>query len=109
MLGDLYKCQAYIRAKKEDIVITKSPVGMPGRAIRNPFLERIQRERIAPVRCFQCLEHCNPKETPYCITDALIRGACGDVDNALLFCGSNAYRAERIETVTEVMGELMGE
>ncbi len=106
--ADAYK-QAYIRAKKEDIVITKSPVGMPGRAIRNPFLERIQRERIAPVRCFQCLEHCNPKETPYCITDALIRGACGDVDNALLFCGSNAYRAERIETVTEVMGELMGE
>ena len=106
--ADAYK-QAYIRAKKEDIVITKSPVGMPGRAIRNPFLEKIQRERIAPARCFQCLEHCNPRETPYCITDALIRAAVGDVDNGLLFCGSNAYRAERIETVAEVMRDLMGE
>jgi len=99
--------QAYIHARKEDIVITKSPVGMPGRAIRNPFLERIQRERIAPVHCFQCLEHCNPKETPYCITDALIRAAIGDVDHGLLFCGSNAYRAKKIETVAQVMKELL--
>lgn len=105
--ADAYK-QAYIRAKKEDIVITKSPVGMPGRAIRNSFLEKVQKGRIAPSRCFQCLEHCNPKETPYCITDALIRAAVGDVENALLFCGSNAYRAERIETVAEVMRDLMG-
>lgn len=106
--ADEYK-QAYIDAKKEDIVITKSPVGMPGRAIKNAFLERIQRERLAPARCFQCLEHCNPKETPYCITDALIRAAVGDVEHALLFCGSNAYRAERIETVEEVMRDLVGE
>lgn len=106
--AEAYK-QAYIQAKKEDIVITKSPVGMPGRAIKNPFLERISRERIAPARCFQCLERCNPKETPYCITDALIRAALGDVDHGLLFCGSNAYRAQRIETVAEVMRELTEE
>ena len=106
--AEAYK-QAYIQAKKEDIVITKSPVGMPGRAIKNPFLERIQRERIAPTRCFQCLERCNPKETPYCITDALVRAALGDVDHGLLFCGSNAYRAERIETVAEVMRKLTEE
>lgn len=106
--ADEYK-QAYIDAKKEDIVITKSPVGMPGRAIKNEFLERIRRERLAPARCFQCLEHCNPNETPYCITDALIRAAVGDVEHALLFCGSNAYRAERIETVKEVMRDLVGE
>lgn len=106
--ADAYK-QTYIDAKKEDIVITKSPVGMPGRAIKNAFLERIQRERIAPAHCFKCLEHCNPNETPYCITDALIRAAVGDVERALLFCGSNAYRAERIETVAEVMRDLVGE
>lgn len=106
--ADEYK-QAYIDAKKEDIVITKSPVGMPGRAIKNEFLERIRRERLAPACCFQCLEHCNPNETPYCITDALIRAAVGDVEHALLFCGSNAYRAERIETVKEVMRDLVGE
>lgn len=106
--ADEYK-QAYIDAKKEDIVITKSPVGMPGRAIKNAFLERIRRERLAPAHCFQCLEHCNPNETPYCITDALIRAAVGDVEHSLLFCGSNAYRAERIETVEKVMRDLVGE
>ena len=29
--------ERYLNAKEEDIVITKSPVGMPGRAIRNFF------------------------------------------------------------------------
>lgn len=104
---DAYK-KAYIHAKKEDIVITKSPVGMPGRAILNPFLESIQKERRAPKHCLQCLELCNPRTAPYCITEALVRAAKGDMDDALIFCGSNAYRAERIETVPEVMASLMG-
>lgn len=104
---DAYK-QAYIQAKKEDIVITKSPVGMPGRAIRNPFLDSIQKERRAPNHCLHCLELCNPKTAPYCITEALVRAAKGDMENALIFCGSNAYRAERMETVPEVMASLMG-
>ena len=60
-------------------------------------------------RCFRCLEHCNPAETPYCITKALINAAEGKIDEALLFCGSNAYRCEKIETVPEVMAALCGE
>ena len=104
---DAYK-QAYIRAKKEDIVITKSPVGMPGRAIVNPFLEQVKKQRQAPEHCYQCLEHCDRASIPYCITRALVNAAEGNVDHALLFCGSNAYRAERIETVQEVMDALMG-
>lgn len=105
---ECYK-QAYIGAAKRDIVITKSPVGMPGRAIVNPFLERASRGRIAPERCYGCLERCEPSVTPYCITSALVRGAEGDLDNALLFCGSNAWRADRIETVEQVMRDLTGE
>jgi len=105
---ECYK-QAYIHAGKEDIVITKSPVGMPGRAIVNPFLERASRGRIPPERCFGCLERCEPSSTLYCITAALINAAEGDLDNALLFCGSNAWRAGKIETVEEVMKELLGE
>ncbi len=84
--------QAYIKAGKKDIVITKSPVGMPGRAIVNPFLERAAKGRIAPERCYGCLEKCEPSVTPYCITSALVHGAEGEVDDALLFCGSNALR-----------------
>ena len=106
---DAYK-QAYINAKKEDNVITQSPVGMPGRAILNPFLQQIK-DGVRPAikTCFQCLEHCDIKTIPYCITKALVNAAEGDEDNALLFCGSNAYRAEKIEKVDEVMKELVGE
>lgn len=101
--------EAYINAKEEDIVIVKSPVGMPGRAIRNKFLERVSKGPLKVEHCFQCLEHCNPASTPYCITKALINAAEGKIDDALLFCGSNAYRCEKIETVPEVMAALCGE
>ena len=102
--------ESYIRASREDIVITQSPVGMPGRAILNPFLSQIKGgDRPAIKSCFQCLEKCDIKTIPYCITMALVNAAEGDVDNALLFCGSNAFRAEKIETVDNIMKELMGE
>ena len=98
--------EAYIRAEQEDIVIVKSPVGMPGRAIRNAFLEKVSRAPLKVERCFRCLEHCNPASTPYCITKALINAAEGRLEDALLFCGSNAYRCRKIETVPEVMEDL---
>lgn len=101
--------QSYINAKKKDIIIVKSPVGMPGRAIKNPFMEKVLREKEKISHCFCCLEHCNPAEIPYCITKALIRAAKGQVEDALLFCGANAYRCHRIETVEEVMADLCEE
>lgn len=107
--ADIAYKEAYINAKEEDIVIVKSPVGMPGRAIKNKFLERVSQGPLKVERCFRCLEHCNPATTPYCITKALINAAEGRIDEALLFCGSNAYRCEKIETVPEVMAALCGE
>lgn len=104
---EVYK-QAYIQSKQEDIVITKSPVGMPGRAIKNPFLNLVSKEKQPIDHCYQCLEKCDHATIPYCITKALVNAAEGDTDHALLFCGSNAYRAERIETVAEVLDDLLG-
>ena len=101
--------KAYLDAGQEDIVIVKSPVGMPGRAIKNKFLEQVSKGTLKVEWCFQCLEHCNPAQVPYCITKALINAAEGRIDDALLFCGSNAYRCEKIETVEDVMKELCGE
>lgn len=98
--------EAYLNASKEDIVLVKSPVGMPGRAILNPFMERAKEGPIAHGRCHMCISTCKPAETPYCITEALVNAAKGDVDNALLFCGSNAYRAEKIEHVRDIMNEF---
>lgn len=98
--------QSYIDAKKEDIIIVKSPVGMPGRAIRNPFMERAKEGKIPHGRCHTCISTCKPAETPYCITEALVNAAVGNVDQALLFCGSNAYRAEKLEHVKDIIDEF---
>ncbi len=102
---EAYK-KAYINCKKEDIRIIKSPVGMPGRAIWNPFLERVTKERGEIKHCFHCLEHCNPKEVPYCITKALTNAVEGNLDEGLIFCGENAYRLQEMTTVKQVMEEL---
>lgn len=98
--------QAYIRAEKEDIIIVKSPVGMPGRAILNPFMKRAKEGQIPHGRCHMCISTCKPAETPYCITEALVNAAVGNVDEALLFCGSNAYRAKELEHVRDIMNEF---
>ena len=102
--------EAYLNAKETDIVIVKSPVGMPGRAILNTFMEKVMAgERIPHSSCHGCLQKCNPSEIPYCITDALVHAARGEVDDALLFCGAYAYKADHLETVKEVIDSLMPE
>ncbi|WP_461821644.1 NAD(P)H-dependent flavin oxidoreductase [Blautia stercoris] len=102
---EAYK-QSYIKAKKEDIRIVQSPVGMPGRAILNPFLEKVKTEKCKIKHCYQCIVTCDKKTIPYCITEALVNAAEGRVDEGLLFCGENAYRADKIETVAEIMEEF---
>ena len=103
--SDAYK-QAYIAAGREDIVIVKSPVGMPGRAIHNAFLDRFAAGERFMRGCRQCIKTCNPATSPYCITEALINAVEGRLEEGLIFCGSNAYRADKIETVAEIMEEF---
>lgn len=102
--------KAYIDADKEDIVIVKSPVGLPGRAIRNDFikkLEQVGKEKIS--NCYQCLKGCNPVETPYCITSKLINAVKGNIDDGLIFVGANAWKNQKIETVKEVIEQIKEE
>lgn len=103
--ADAFK-QAYVNARPEDIEIVTSPVGMPARAIHNPFLEKIALGKETITKCYRCLEKCNPKETPYCITQALIRAVRGDVEHGLIFCGDNAAYLDHISTVPEVIASL---
>lgn len=98
--------KAYMGCKKEDISIIKSPVGMPGRAIKNSFIERVMERRIPPKKCLNCISVCKPAEIPYCITQALINSVSGDVENGLIFCGANAWMEEKITTVKEIMDEF---
>lgn len=107
--ADMKFKEAYLNATEEDVTIVSSPVGMPGRALRNEFVKRIEAERLAPKRCNNCLVTCDPKTTPYCITDALMEAAKGNVENGLIFCGSNAWKADKITTVKEIFKELQGE
>ncbi len=102
---DAYK-QSYIDAKKEDIVIVQSPVGMPGRALLNPFMKRAKEGQIAHGKCHLCVSTCKPAETPYCITEALVNAVKGNTDDGLLFCGANAYRATKLEHVKDIMDEF---
>lgn len=107
--ADIRYKEAYINAREEDICIVTSPVGMPGRAILNPFMKRVMDgEKFTPKKCLGCLQKCNPAEIPYCITERLVAAARGDVEEALLFCGKEVYRQQKITTVREVIGSLMG-
>lgn len=101
--------QAFIDCKEEDIELVISPVGMPGRAIKNQFIEKIKKQNEPITKCYNCLKPCNPKNTPYCISKALINAVKGDIDNGLLFTGSNAYKIDKIVTVKELLDELVSE
>ncbi|MDO5719090.1 MAG: nitronate monooxygenase, partial [Tissierellia bacterium] len=48
------------KENKESILIIKSPVGMPARAVSTPFLKEVESGRIPSKRCINCLTHCDP-------------------------------------------------
>ncbi|NEO26018.1 MAG: nitronate monooxygenase [Kamptonema sp. SIO4C4] len=104
--------QFHLQAKPEDVVIVPSPVGLPGRALRNAFAEAaIAGSDTLDKRCLaNCLKTCACREhkQTYCILQALDQAARGDVDNGLVFAGANAGRAQAIVPVAEVMAELVG-
>lgn len=105
--ADIRYKEAYVRASEEDIVIVKSPVGMPGRAIMNPLMKRVaDGEKVPHSPCHRCLAKCNPAQIPYCITDGLIEAVRGNIEKGLIFCGAKAWKAERIDTVRDAMISL---
>ncbi len=99
--------QMYVDATEEDIVLVKSPVGLPGRALRNPFWRRTV-EGIYPEKppCRNCLKECSKE---YCIIDMLEAAQSGDVENGLVFAGSSAARVHDIPGVAELMERLVAE
>ena len=102
--------QAYLDAKKEDIVIIKSPVGMLGRAIQNKFLRDLEIKGKLKIKCpYRCLSVCKVDKARYCIALALVNSYLGDVDNGLLFSGQNSYRIDKIVKVKELISGLLTE
>lgn len=107
--ADIAFKQAYLDAKEGDVALVKSPVGMPGRAIRNALVKATEEGNVPVERCINCLKPCDVRTTPYCISDALVRSVQGDVERGLVFCGTNAPRVNEIVSVQELMDELVSE
>jgi NAD(P)H-dependent flavin oxidoreductase YrpB (nitropropane dioxygenase family) len=102
--------QAYIDADEKDIVIIKSPVGMPGRAILSNFLTKVKAGKKQPKKCpFKCIKTCDITKSPYCIAIALINALKGNFENGFAFAGSNAFRATKISSVKEIFQSLLKE
>ncbi|MEG1622633.1 MAG: nitronate monooxygenase [Alistipes sp.] len=102
--------QSYIDAQQQDIEIIQSPVGMPGRAIHNSFLSRVTEGLKHPTVCpFHCIKTCDMTHSPYCIMLALYNAFQGKLENGYAFCGTNAWRADKIQSVKELMTTLKEE
>lgn len=108
-VADEFK-ELYIIAGKDDVVIIDSPVGMPGRAIMTKLIDRVLQGERMPFKCnYLCLKTCDPKTAPYCIARALFNAVSGDLDNAVVFAGSNVSKVERIVSVKELMDNIISE
>lgn len=102
--------QAYINSEKDDIKIIQSPVGLPGRAIGNSFLDKVAEGLCRPKKCaFNCLRTCDIEKTPYCIMLALYNAYKGRMEHGYAFCGANAWRCDRILSVKELIESLRAE
>ncbi|MDO9548320.1 MAG: nitronate monooxygenase, partial [Candidatus Marinimicrobia bacterium] len=96
--------EMYLDCRESDLRIIESPVGLPGRAINNPFLESVSAGEKKPFKCpWKCLRTCNFEKVPYCIAKALISARRGKFKYGFAFAGSNAWRADKIISVHELM------
>jgi NAD(P)H-dependent flavin oxidoreductase YrpB (nitropropane dioxygenase family) len=91
--------EAYVKAQAEDIVLIDSPVGLPGRAIKNVFSEKIKLEELKPKTCSLCLKRCGKN---FCIMEALINAQKGNLDKGLIFSGQYIEKINSILTVKDI-------
>lgn len=107
--GQGYK-DVLLEARPEDLRIIHSPVGMPGRAVNSPLVQRLAAGmRQPPAHCSGCIKSCRPAETPFCITHALIEAVKGNWEEGLFFSGSRVDLVDRMRTVPDLIDELMKE
>ncbi len=94
----------YLQASAEDVTLIQSPVGLPGRSLKNRFTQLIAGEgRVSIAKCERCLKHCSAK---FCILESLRRAVAGDVNDGLIFSGEFVYRIKEILPVQEIMNNL---
>ncbi len=107
--SDAFK-MTYIDAKEEDLEIIASPVGMPGRAIRNSFIEKVKLGQKQPIKCpYKCIRTCEVSTSPYCIINALFNAFKGNMNSGYVFAGANAFLSKKIISVKETFEEIRKE
>jgi len=105
--ADIRFKESYVSCREDDIEIIKSPVGMPGRAIRSRFLKDVSSGKKMKLKCaWKCLKSCDIKTAPYCISLALDNARKGILEKGFAFAGSNAFRINNIISVKELLQEL---
>lgn len=106
-VSDKFK-QALLNATKDDIKIIRSPVGLPGRALKTPFVEKLtQQVSLKTKECkYKCLKKCDHF---YCISERLMKACDGDVDEGLFFSGENVYKMKDILSVREVFDQFISQ
>ena len=113
-----FECDAHqnlkevlINAKKEDIELFKSPVGLPARGVRTNLQQAIENKTAPKVKCVSnCVAPCNrgveAKAVGYCIADALSDAQRGNTKTGLFFTGSNGYKIKELISVKDLMKKL---
>lgn len=99
--------QVFIDARPEDVVVIKSPVGLPVRVLRTPLVERVLAGQHEIFSCpYRCLRTCSPRKVPFCIAKALIATWAGDRDHGLYMTGCNVGPITRIYPLQEFFRTL---
>ncbi|WP_200763886.1 nitronate monooxygenase [Nitrosophilus alvini] len=109
--SDTFK-EILLNAKKEDILLLKSPVGYPARGVKTNLIDLINERSGPPIKCISnCVAPCNrgveAKEVGFCIADRLGDAYMGNTQTGLYFSGSNGYRLNEIISVKELMKKLV--
>jgi NAD(P)H-dependent flavin oxidoreductase YrpB (nitropropane dioxygenase family) len=88
-------------------VLIESPVGLPGRALKSPFWEKLTGgEDLGPENCSACLKKCSGR---FCILEALNRAQQGDLERGLVFVGEYVEKIKEILPVKAIFQKLMQE
>ncbi|MTI80942.1 MAG: nitronate monooxygenase [Firmicutes bacterium] len=105
-VSDQFK-EMYMNAKEDDVVLIKSPVGLPGRALNNPFVKAMQNgDAPRPETCENCLKECS---RDYCIMKALTNSCEGKVNEGVVFSGINVHKVNDILPVSKIFDRLLNE
>ena len=104
---DIKSKEVYVNAKAEDVVVLRSPLGLPVKVLRTPLVEKLLNDEKIPFGCpFRCLRACEASEAKFCIADALLNTLYGDTENGLFMVGSGIGRVNDIIPAEEFFEPL---